>query len=176
MSLDILKDVVKDYGRDIRINLDSVLSVEGAPGLTETQIHGTFLASAYASKSAKLIELAEGIAAGKLSAEEVEGVKAATTIMGMNNIYYRYLHLLEGEESLKKLPAKLRMQIIAKPGIEKSNFEIYSLAVSAITGCGMCINAHVQELRKHGLEDLGIQSAIRIAAVTNGAAQALAIG
>ncbi len=176
MSLDILKDVVKDYGRDIRINLDSVLSVEGAPGLSEVQIFGTFLASAYASKSPKLIEIAEGIAAEKISSTEIEGVKAASTIMGMNNIYYRYLHLLEGEEELKKLPAKLRMQIIGKPGIEKSNFEIYSLAVSAITGCGMCINAHVQEIRKHGIEDLGIQSAIRIAAVTNGAAQALSIG
>lgn len=176
MSLDILKDVVKDYGRDIRINLDSVLSVEGAPGLSEVQIFGTFLASAYASKSPKLIEIAEAIATEKISSTEIEGVKAASTIMGMNNIYYRYLHLLEGEEELKKLPAKLRMQIIGKPGIEKSNFEIYSLAVSAITGCGMCINAHVQEIRKHGIEDLGIQSAIRIAAVTNGAAQALLIG
>lgn len=176
MSLETLKDVVKDYGRDIRINLDSVLSVEGAPGLTEEQIYGTFLASAYASKSAKLIELAEAITAEKISAAEIEGIKAAATIMGMNNIYYRYLHLLEGEEELKKLPAKLRMQIIARPGIEKTNFEIYSLAVSAITGCGMCINAHIQELRKHGLTDSGIQSSVRIAAVTHGAAQALVIG
>lgn len=176
MSLETLKDVVKDYGRDIRINLDSVLSAEGAPGLTEEQIYGTFLASAYATKSAKLTQLAEEIVSAKISAEELEGVKAAATIMGMNNIYYRYLHLLEGEEELKKLPAKLRMQIIGKPGIEKTNFEIYSLAVSAITGCGMCINAHVQELRRHGLTDPGIQSAVRIAAVTNGAAQALAIG
>ena len=176
MSLETLKDVVKDYGRDIRINLDSVLSTEGAPGLSEEQIFGTFLASAYASKNPKLIELAETISAEKITDSEREGVKAAATIMGMNNIYYRYLHLLEGEEELKKLPAKLRMQVIGKPGIEKSNFEIYSLAVSAITGCGMCINAHVQEIRKHGISDYGIQSAIRIAAVTNGAAQALAIG
>ncbi len=176
MSLDILKDLVKDYGRDIRINLDSVLTAEGAPGLTETQIAGTFLAGAYAGKNPKLIELAEAIARERISSEEIEGVKAAVTIMGMNNIYYRYLHLLEGEEELKKLPAKLRMQIIAKPGIEKQNFEIYSLAVSAITGCGMCINSHIQELRKHGLSDLGIQSSIRIAAVTNAAAQALLIG
>ena len=175
MSLDTLKDLVKDYGRDIRINLDSVLSIEGAPGLSEEQIFGTFLASAYASKSPKLIELAESIASGKISEAEREGVKAAATIMGMNNIYYRYLHLLEGEEELKKLPAKLRMQIIGKPGIEKTNFEIYSLAVSAITGCGMCINAHIQEIRKHGINDYGIQSAIRIAAITNGAAQALLI-
>jgi lipoyl-dependent peroxiredoxin subunit D len=175
MSLELLKDLVKDYGRDIRINLDSVLSVEGAPGLTEIQIYGTFLASAYASKSEKLKEIAESLSHEKLSTEEIEGVKAAATIMGMNNIYYRFLHLLEGEEGFKKLPAKLRMNVIGKPGIEKVNFELYSLAVSAITGCGMCINAHVAEVRKGGIEDLGIQSAIRIASVTNATALALII-
>lgn len=175
MSLETLKDLVKDYGRDIRINLDSVLSAEGAPGLSDTQIFGTFLASAYATKSEKLKELAEEVVAGKLPVEEIEGIKAAVTIMGMNNIYYRYLHLLEGQDELKKLPAKLRMTIIGKPGIEKVNFELYSLAVSAITGCGMCINAHVHEVKKGGIEELGIQSAIRIASVTNATAQALFI-
>lgn len=175
MSLETLKDVIKDYGKDIRINLESVLSTEGAPGLSETQILGTFLASAYASKSEKLKDLAENIVKDRLSVEEIEGVKAATTIMGMNNIYYRYLHLLEGQEELKKLPAKLRMTIIAKPGIEKVNFEIYSLAVSAVTGCGMCINAHVAEIKKAGVEDLGVQSVIRIAATAHAAAQALHI-
>lgn len=176
MSLEILKDLVKDYGRDIRINLDSVLSAEGAPGLSDTQIYGTFLASAYATKSESLKELAESIVSEKISTEEIEGIKAAATIMGMNNIYYRYLHLLEGNAELKKLPARLRMNVIGKPGIDKVNFELYSLAVSAITGCGMCINAHVVEVRKGGIEDLGIQSAIRIASVTHAAAQALSIG
>lgn len=175
MSIETLKDLVKDYGRDIRINLDSVLSAEGAPGLSDTQIFGTFLATAYATKSEKLRELAEEVVSGKLGVEEIEGIKAAVTIMGMNNIYYRYLHLLEGQDDLKKLPAKLRMTIIGKPGIEKVNFELYSLAVSAITGCGMCINAHVHEVKKGGIEDLGIQSAIRIASVTNATAQALFI-
>lgn len=175
MSLETLKDLVKDYGKDIRINLETVLSAEGAPGLSDTQIFGTFLASAYATKSEPLKTLAEEIVQGKLNPEEIEGVKAAATIMGMNNIYYRYLHLLEGNEELKKLPAKLRMTVIGRPGIEKVNFEIYSLAVSALSGCGMCINAHVHEVRKGGVEDLGIQSAIRIAAVTNAAAQALLI-
>lgn len=176
MSIETLKDLVKDYGKDIRINLENVLTAEGAPGLTDTQIFGTFLASAYATKSEKLKEVAEAIVSTRLSAEEIEGVKAATTIMGMNNIYYRYLHLLEGNEELKKLPAKLRMTIIGKPGIEKVNFELYSLAVSAVEGCGMCINAHVHEVRKGGITDFGIQSAIRIAAVVNGANQALFIG
>lgn len=174
--LDTIKDLVKDYGKDLRINLESILGEEGAPGLNEVQVYGTFLASAYATKSEKLKELAEEIVSSKLSSEEIEGVKAATSIMGMNNIYYRYLHLLEGQDELKRLPAKLRMTVIGRPGIEKVNFEIYCLAVSSITGCGMCINAHVQEIKKAGVEDLGIQSSIRIAAVTHGIAQALTIG
>lgn len=176
MSLDTIKDLVKDYGKDLRINIENVLSSEGAPGLSEVQIYGTFLASAYATKSERLQSLAEEAVSEKLTSAEIEGIKAAASIMGMNNIYYRYLHLLEGHEDLKKLPAKLRMNVIGKPGIEKINFELYSLAVSAITGCGMCINAHVHEVKKGGLEDVGIQSAIRIASVTHGVAQALAIG
>jgi lipoyl-dependent peroxiredoxin subunit D len=176
MGLELIKDLVKDYGKDIRINLESVLSVEGAPGLSETQIFGTFLASAYATKNEKLKTLAEELVQGHLTAEEVEGVKSAATIMAMNNVYYRYLHLLEGQEDLKKLPAKLRMTVIGKPGIEKVNFEIYSLAVSAVEGCGMCINAHVHEIQKAGIENLGIQSVIRIAAVANATGQAILIG
>lgn len=174
MGLDTLKDLIKDYGRDIRLNLESVLTPEGAPGLNETQIQGIFLASAYATKSQTLLHLAEELV--QLSAEEREGVKAATTIMGMNNVYYRFLHLLEGQDELKKLPAKLRMTVIGRPGIEKVNFEAYCLAVSAINGCGMCLTAHVHELKKAGLDDLAIQSVIRIASVTNAAAQALEIG
>lgn len=175
MSLETIKDLVKDYGRDIRINIETVLSTEGAPGLTKTQIYGTFLASAYATKSERLKELAEEYVQARLETSEIEGIKAASTIMGMNNIYYRYLHLLEGNDELKRLPAKLRMTVIGKPGIEKVNFELYSLAVSAITGCGMCINAHVEEVRKGGISDYGIQSAIRIASVTHALSQALFI-
>jgi alkyl hydroperoxide reductase subunit D len=176
MSLDILKDLLKDYGKDIRLNLESVLSAEGAPGLKVEQIFGTFLASAYATKNEKFKELAEEIVRERLSFQEIEGVKSAVTIMAMNNVYYRYLHLLEGQEELKNLPAKLRMTVIGKPGIEKVNFEIYSLAVSAVEGCGMCINAHVHEIQKAGIENLGVQSVIRIAAVANATAQVLSIG
>ncbi len=176
MSLETIKDLVKDYAKDIRLNLDSVLSPDGAPGLDETQVYGTFLACAYACKSEGLKALAEDLVRDKLGDAEREGIKAATAIMGMNNIYYRYLHLLEGQEELRKLPAKLRMTVIGRPGISKVNFELYSLAVSAITGCGACINAHVHELKKSGLEDVGIQSAIRIASVTHATAQALFIG
>jgi alkyl hydroperoxide reductase subunit D len=176
MNIDMLKDLIKDYAKDIRINLDQVLSLEGAPGLTETQIYGIFLASSYATQNSDLKEIALEIVKSKLTPEEIEGIKRASAIMGMNNIYYRYLHNLEGQDELKKLPAKLRMMVIGNPGIDKVNFELYSLAVSAINGCGMCINAHVNEVKKAGIEDLGVQSVIRIASVTHAAGLAIHIG
>ena len=37
------------------------------------------------------------------------------------------------------MPARLRMNVMANPGVEKVDFELWSLAVSAINGCGMCI-------------------------------------
>ena len=110
--------------------------------------------------------------AASLSPAEIDAAKAAATVMAMNNIYYRFTHLVHDEE-LRKLPVKLRMNIIGSPGIPKVDFELYSLAVSAINGCGMCMEAHVHEVVKGGISKLGIQSAIRIAAVINATAQAL---
>ena len=101
-------------------------------------------------------------------------MKAATTIMAMNNIYYRFVHLASGED-YARMPAGLRMNVIGNPGIEKVDFELYSLAVSAINGCGMCIDAHVAQLEKAGVSKSGIQHTIKIAAVVNAAAQAFAI-
>jgi len=92
--------------------------------------------------------------------------------MAMNNVYYRFIHLAADDE-IKKMPANLRMQVIANPGVPKVDFEIMSLAVSAINGCGMCMESHVHEVVKAGLSKQGAQSAIRIAAVLNAAAQAV---
>ncbi len=68
------------------------------------------------------------------------------------------------------------MNVIGNPGIEKVGFELMSLAVSALSGCGKCINAHVHEIKKAGIANEGIQSSIRIASVINATDQALTIG
>jgi len=62
------------------------------------------------------------------------------------------------------------MNIIANPGVNKIDFELNCLAVSAINGCGMCIDAHAKTLINAGLSQLAIQSAVRIAAVMNAVA------
>ena len=60
------------------------------------------------------------------------------------------------------------------PGIDKKDFELFSMAVSAINGCGMCMHAHEDELRKAGMTTEQIQASVRIAAVVNGVARTLA--
>lgn len=173
MMMELLKDRLGDYAKDVKLNIGNVLSTDGAPDLTQNQIYGIALASAYATRNAAVVEAVQGEAVS-LSAEEVQAAKAAATIMAMNNIYYRFNHLVSDKE-FGKLPAKLRMNVIGNPGIAKVDFELYSLAISSINGCGMCMDAHVAEVVKAGVSKLGVQSVIRIAAVVNAVAQAQSI-
>lgn len=171
-GLEALRDALPDYAKDIKLNLGTVLTPEGAPDLTQSQIWGIALASAYATRNPELIQALTADTSAVLSEAEMKAAKAAATIMAMNNIYYRFTHMVHDEE-LKKLPVKLRMNVIGGHGINKVDFELYALAVSAINGCGMCVEAHTHEVAKAGVSKLGIQSAVRIAAVVNATAQAL---
>jgi lipoyl-dependent peroxiredoxin subunit D len=172
MSLATVGNQIPEFGRDIRLNIESVLSEEGAPGLTRAQIFGIALASGYSLASPQLISAV--LADGGLDDAHVEASKSAATIMAMNNVYYRSQHLMDDAE-LKKLPAKLRMSVIGKPGIEKVDFELMCFAVSALAGCGQCLTAHLNELRKAGVSNEGAQSALRIASTLNAANSALKI-
>lgn len=174
MSIQTIRDKLPEYAKDTKLNLGKLVTGDEVEGLTTNQSYGVALASAYATKNIELITAITNQVAETLSPEEINAAKAAVTIMGMNNIYYRFIHL-SSDNDYAKMPAGLRMNVIGKPGIEKVDFELYSLAVSAINGCGMCIDAHVHELTKGGISKQGVQSSIRIAAVINAAAQALVI-
>lgn len=171
MSLQDLRNQLGDYAKDIKLNLSKVMEPEGAPGLTQTQIHLIALASAYATKERSVIDAFKAETSALDDAGK-EAARAAATIMGMNNVYYRFIHLVSDKE-YSKMPANLRMNVIGNPGIDKVDFELMSLAVSAINGCGMCMDAHVHEVAKGGINKQGVQSAVRIAAVIQAAAQAL---
>ncbi len=174
-DLNTLKSALGSYAKDIKLNLSAVLREDPGSGLSQVQIAATALASAYATQHDDVIRAIEAETKEYLSDADIEAAKAATTIMGMNNVYYRFVHLV-GDEDYAKLPAGLRMNVIGNPGVEKVDFELYSLAVSAINGCGMCIESHVHQVTKHGVSKAGVQHSIRIAAVLNAAAQALKIG
>lgn len=172
MSIEQLKNQLPETAKDIKLNLSSVLTEEGAPDLSQKQIYGIALASAYATKNSAVIESIATLAAAHLEKNEIDAAKSAATIMAMNNTYYRFVHLIT-DKSFSTMPAKLRMNVIGNPGVDKKDFELSCLAVSAINGCGMCIDAHAQELTKVGVSKLAIQSAVRIASVLQGAAMGI---
>jgi lipoyl-dependent peroxiredoxin subunit D len=171
-TLDTLRDAIPDYARDLKLNLGSVLATTGAPGLTDRQIWAVALASAIASRNLRFTREIESLGAAHLDAAYINAARAAASIMGMNNIYYRFLHLVEDPE-YAQMPARLRMNVIGNPGIDKQDFELLALAVSAINGCGTCVASHERTLRKHGLGREAVQSAVRIAATVHAVARVL---
>jgi len=167
--IDALKDALPDYAKDQKLNLSSLAS---DTALNPQQRYGTLLASALASRNATVIAHVAAEAARHLSPEAQEAAKAAASIMAMNNIYYRFVHLA-GDKDYATMPAKLRMNVIGKPGVDKIDFELWSIAVSAVNGCGMCIESHDKVLKQHGVAKEAIQQAIRIAAVIHAVAATL---
>ncbi|MEE2923062.1 MAG: carboxymuconolactone decarboxylase family protein [Pseudomonadota bacterium] len=170
MSVESLKSSLPDYAKDLKLNLGSLMN---ETLLSDQQKYGCFLACAHAVGEPQTLKALDAEAAGKLSPAAVRAAKAASAIMGMNNVYYRSIHLVSNE-TYRTIPAKLRMNVIGAPGIDKADFELFSLGVSAVNGCGMCLDAHEAELRKHGLSTEQIQAAIRIGAVVNAVARVLA--
>jgi alkyl hydroperoxide reductase subunit D len=174
MSFDALLDSFPEYAKDIKLNVSSVLTEAGSMGLTPKQIAGIALASAYATKSQGVIENVQQHVANHLTEMDINAVKGATALMAMNNVYYRFTHMVS-DHSYQTMPAKLRMNILRGHGVAKEDFELYSLAVSAINACQMCIDSHVNEVVKHGISKDGVQSTIRIAASIAALAQVMII-
>ncbi|MFE3198934.1 carboxymuconolactone decarboxylase family protein [Embleya sp. NPDC055664] len=161
MGLDVLKAALPEYAKDLKLNLGSVV---GNSKLQEQTLWGTVLVSAIATRSPKVLAELEPEAKSRLSEEAYNAAKAAAAVMAMNNIYYRSMHLI-GDPEYSNLRAGLRMNIMANPGAPKADFELWSLAVSAINGCGRCLESHEQVLRKENMPRETIQEAIKIAAV-----------
>jgi alkyl hydroperoxide reductase subunit D len=165
MSLESLRNDLPEYAKDQKLNLGTLAT---EPSLTQQQRAGTFVASAIASRNARVMRAILAEFGPQLSPEALNAAKAAASVMGMNNIYYRFSHLVGGDYAT--MPAKLRMNVIGKPGVEKVDFELWSLAVSAINGCGMCMESHEKVVLHGGLTKEQVQAAVRIASVVHATA------
>jgi lipoyl-dependent peroxiredoxin subunit D len=165
--LSSIKARVPDYAKDIRLNLDGTIARSSLEG---NDAVGVALAAAFAAKSTVIVDAIRN--AGVLSPEETNGALTAAALMGMNNVYYRFRHLI-GREVYSEKPARLRMNRIARPAASKLDFELFCLAVSAINGCESCLKAHEKVVLAGGLSEDQVHDAVRIAAVINGAAVAL---
>ncbi|SRR5690554_5027190 len=171
MNMTDYRNGLGEHGKDTKLNLSNLFGNVETSGMTATQFYGTALALAYSIGDSDLIAAVQAEADGKIEANVDAAAKLAATLMAMNNIYYRFVHLCT-DKQFSKMPAGLRMNGMANPGVEKTDFELYSLAVSALNGCGMCIDSHVGVLLKHNVSAQVIQQSIKMAAVLNAAATA----
>jgi alkyl hydroperoxide reductase subunit D len=169
MTIDDLKARIPDFAKDVRLNLSALVNDDA---LGEQTKWGLLLACAISTRNPEVAEAFASEAAGHLSPEAQQAARSAASIMAMNNVYYRFVHLASNKE-YATMPAKLRMTVIGNPGVPKVDFELWSLAVSAINGCGMCIDAHEKVLREHGTSSEAIHTAVRFAAIVESVAVAL---
>jgi lipoyl-dependent peroxiredoxin subunit D len=163
MDLEQLLNTVPEYAKDLKLNLGSVTR---QPELTPQQAWGTAVACAFAARSPQLLESILEEAGKHLNEQAMFAAKGAAAIMGMNNVFYRFRHL-SGNEKYAAMPARLRMQVIAKHGSDPVDFELWCLAVSAINGCGVCVEAHEKVLQSKGVTEDVILAAVRIASIVS---------
>lgn len=174
MTISDYRQQFGEHGKDTKLNLSSLFGNVESTGLTPVQFYGTALSLAYSLEDKALIAAMEAEAQEHVEENVFAAAKLAATLMAMNNIYYRFVHL-STDKQFAKLPAGLRMNAMANPGVDKVDFELYSLAVSALNGCGMCIDSHVSVLLKHDVSAQAIQASIKLAAVLNAAKTAYAL-
>ncbi|CAN5372148.1 carboxymuconolactone decarboxylase family protein [soil metagenome] len=169
MSIEGLKNRIPDFAKDVRLNLTSMAADET---LSAQAKYGLFLACAITTRNPDVLAAMETVAADKLPPAAIAAARSAASIMAMNNIYYRFVHLASNKE-YATMPARLRMNVIANPGVDKADFELWSLAISAINGCGACIDAHEKALQDAGVAPATIQTAVRFAAIIQSVAIAI---
>jgi alkyl hydroperoxide reductase subunit D len=172
MALDGLTSVIPDYARDLRLNLRTLTGRPAGAGLAGQRLWGTVLACAIAVRSPLMLREVEPEARKHLTEEAYTAAKAAAAVMAMNNVFYRTRHLLS-DPAYATLPAGLRMNALRDPGVDRTDVELWSFAVSAIAGCGQCLDAHERALRAAGLDRETVQEAARIAAVLQAVAVTL---
>ncbi len=169
-QLNQLRETLPEAARDIKINLSNVLQ---PAALNLAQTWGVALATAYAARNETLTKavLADAQAAG-VEAAVLDDAKAAAILMGMNNVYYRFRHLI-GKEDYSQKPARLRMMRLSQVATNKVDFELFCLAVSAVNNCEACLKSHEAVVIEGGLSNDQVHDAVRIGAVMHAAAVAL---
>lgn len=170
-TLEQLRERLPDFARDTKLNLQTVLSQSS---LSTDQRWGVAVATGIACRNPELRDALLAEAKTQVEPAVIDDALAAASLMSMNNVYYRFRHMI-GKETYMEKPARLRMQRIAKPATNKADFELFCLAVSAINACEMCIRSHESVVLEGGLSEDQVHDAVRLAAVIHAAAISLEI-
>lgn len=168
-ATDALIAAIPSHSADLAYDLAKVL---GETRLTATRRWGVALATAVSLRDERLTAAFESDArAAGVGEATLEDARAAASLMAMTNVYYRFVHVLGGP--YERLPAALRMKRSARPAGSRDDFELFTVAVSAVNGCEACMRHHETKARGLGVEAAELNDAIRLASAVTGASLAL---
>jgi lipoyl-dependent peroxiredoxin subunit D len=161
-GLSLLENGESRYLRDFKLNFNSTLTSEHL-STKEAGLIG--LSIAVNNLNQPLTEFYTRFSQenGATSGDIAEAA-ACASLLASNNVFYRFRHFTQ-KEKYSQIPARIRMQIMMKPVTGKEFFELLSLAISAVNGCEMCVNAHEDSLIKLGTTEERIFDAVRIASL-----------
>lgn len=161
-GLSLLEMGESRYLRDLKLNFNSTLTSEHL-SLKEASLIGLSVAVNNINEplTGFYTRFSEENGA---KAEEIAEAAACASLLASNNVFYRFRHFTQ-KEKYTQIPARIRMQIMMKPVTGKEFFELLSLAISAVNGCEMCVNAHEDSLIKLGTTEERIFDAVRIASL-----------
>ncbi len=165
-SLTLLEKGESRYLRDLKLNFTSTFT---SNHLSEKECALIALSTAVNNNNAPLIQFFTKQAElhGATAADTGEAAGCAS-LLASNNIFYRFRHFTQ-KEKYSQIPARIRMQLMMKPVTGKEFFELMSLAISAVNGCEMCVNAHEDSLIKLGTTEERIFDAVRISSLVTSA-------
>lgn len=161
-SLTLLEKGESRYLRDLKLNFTSTLTSEH---ISAKDCALLALSTAINNNNVILTDYFTRYAEeqGATPAETAEAAGCAS-LLASNNVFYRFRHFTQ-KEKYTQIPARIRMQLMMKPVTGKEFFELMSLAISAVNGCEMCVNAHEDSLIKLGTTEERIFDAVRIASL-----------
>ena len=161
-SLNLLEEGKSRYLADLKINFKNSLESEF---LTKAEIALLGVALAANASNATLSQFFVQFAKEEgSSSEAIAEAVACASLLSANNVLYRFRHFSK-KEKYNEIPARIKMNIMGRPVSGKEFFELMSLAVSAVNGCEMCVNAHEASLIELGTKEERIFEAVRLASV-----------
>lgn len=161
-SLSLLEKGNSRYVRDLKLNFTSTLT---SSHLSEKECALMALSIAVNNNNAVLINFLEKHATDKgATVEEIAEAAGCASLLALNNVFYRFRHFT-GKEKYTQIPARVRMQLMSSPVTGKEFFELMSIAVSAVNGCEMCVNAHEKSILALGSTEERVFDAVRIASI-----------
>lgn len=161
-ALDLLEEGKSRYLADLKLNFKNSFESEYL-SKKEIALLGLALAVNANNKTLRAF-FTENAREAEVPAEAIAEAVACASLLSANNVFYRFRHFLE-KDKYNEIPARIKMNIMARPVTGKEFFELISLAVSAVNGCEMCVKSHEASLIELGSKEERIFEAVRLGAV-----------